>query len=45
MDDQEKGEPVTSCMGVFKAKILSDDDESLHKIKLIIVGRGDMQNK
>ena len=37
------GEPVTSCMEVYKAKIQSDG--SLDKLKLRIVVRGDLQNK
>ena len=40
---QNKGEPVTPCMDVYKAKIQSDG--SLDKLKLIIVVRGDLQNK
>ena len=43
VDDPEKGEPVTPCMDVYKAKIQSD--ESLDKLKLIIGVRGDLQNK
>ena len=39
----EKGEPVTPCMDVHKSKIQSDG--SLDKLKLIIVVRGDLQNK
>ena len=42
-EDQNEGEPETTCMDVYKAKIKSDG--SLDKIKLIIVVRGDMQNK
>ena len=38
-----EGEPVTPCMHVYKAKIQSDG--SLEKLKLIIVVRGDLQNK
>ena len=41
--DQNEGEPVTTCMDVYKAKIQSDG--SLDKLKLIIVVRGDLQNK
>ena len=41
--DPEKGEPVTPCMDVYKDKIQSDG--SLDKLKLVIVIRGDMQNK
>ena len=39
-EDPEKDEPVTPCMYVYKAKIKYD--ESLDKLKLIIVVRGDM---
>ena len=42
-EDQNEGEPVTPCMDVYKAKIQSDG--SLDKLKLIIVVRGDMQNR
>ena len=42
-DDPEKGELVTPCMDVYKAKIQSDG--SLGKLKFIIVVRGDLQNK
>ena len=41
--DPKKGEPVTSCMDVYKAKTKSDG--SLEKLKLIIVLRGYLQNK
>ena len=41
--EPEKGEPVTPCMDVYKAKIQSDG--SLDKLKLRIVVRGDLQNK
>ena len=34
---------MTPCMDVYKAKIKSD--ESLYKLKLRIVVRGDQQNK
>ena len=34
---------MNPCMGVYKAKIQSD--RSLDKLKLIIVVRGDLQNK
>ena len=40
---QDEGEPVISCMDVYKAKILSDG--SLDKLKLRIVVRGYLQNK
>ena len=39
----EKGETVTPCMDVYKAKIKSDG--SLDKLKLKIVVKGDMKNK
>ena len=39
----EKDEPVTPCMDFYKTKIQSD--ESLDKLMLIIVVRGDLQNK
>ena len=40
IEDQNEGEPVTPCMDVYKAKIQSD--ESLDKLKLRIVVRGDL---
>ena len=40
---QDKVEPVTSCMDVYKAKV--QPDGSLDKLKLRIVVRGDLQNK
>ena len=43
VEDPEKDEPVTPCMDVYKAKIQSD--VSLDKLKLIILVRGDLQNK
>ena len=43
VQDSEKGEPVTPCMDVYKAKIQSD--RSLHNLKLRIVVIGDLQNK
>ena len=43
VQDPEKGDPVTPCMDVYKAKIQSD--VSLEKLKLIIVVRGDLKNK
>ena len=43
MDEPEKGYPVTPCMDVYKTNIQSD--VSLEKLKLIIVVRGDLQNK
>ena len=39
----KKGEPVTPCMDVYKAKIQSD--WSFDKLKLITVVIGDLQNK
>ena len=42
VDEQEKVEPVTPCMGVYKEKIQSDG--SLDKLKLRIVVRGCLQN-
>ena len=43
IEDQEEGGPVTPCMDVYKTKIQSYG--SLEKLKLIIVVRGDLQNK
>ena len=43
IEGQNEGEPVTPCMDVYKAKIQSDG--SIDKLKLIIVVRGDLQNK
>ena len=43
IQDPEKGEPVTPCMDVYKAKIHFDG--SLDKLKLRIVVRGYLQNK
>ena len=43
IEDQNKGQPVTPCMDVYKAKIQSDG--SLDKLKLRIVVRGYLQNK
>ena len=37
VQDLDNGEPVTTCMDVYKAKIQSD--KSLDKLKLIIVIR------
>ena len=39
----EKGDTVTPCMDVYKAKVQYDG--SLYKVKLRILVRGDMQNK
>ena len=41
--EPEKGEPVTPCMDIYKAKIQSDG--SLDKLKLKIVIRGYLKNK
>ena len=43
MDDPEKRDPVTPCMGVFKSKIQSE--RSLGKLKLMIVVKEYLQNK
>ena len=43
VEDPEKGEPMTPCMDIYKAKIQSDG--SIDRPKLIIVVRGDIQNK
>ena len=43
IEDKNEGGPVTPCMDVYKAKIQSDGN--LDKLKLIIVVRGDLQNK
>ena len=43
VQEPEKGEPLTPFMDIYKAKIQSDG--SLDKLKLIIVIRGDLQNK
>ena len=43
IEDQNEGETVTPCMDVYKAKIQSD--ESLDKLKLRIVVRGEYHNK
>ena len=43
VEDTMKGETVTTCMDVYKAKIQYDG--SLDKLKLRIVVRGDLQNK
>ena len=43
IEDPKYVGPVTPCMDVYKAKIQSD--VSLDKLKLIIVVRGDFQNK
>ena len=42
IEDPEKDETVTPCMGVYKAKIQSYG--SLDKLKLQIVVRGELQN-
>ena len=43
IEDQNKGEPVTPCMDVYKANIQSDG--SLYKLKLRTVVRRNLQNK
>ena len=43
IEDQNEGEPGTPCMDVYKSKIQSDG--SIDKLKLIILVRGDDQNK
>ena len=43
IEDPKDGEPVTTCMDVYKAKIQSYG--SLDKLRLRIVVRGDLQNK
>ena len=43
MDDPHNGDPVTPCMDVYKEKIQYDG--IIDKFKLIIVVRGDLQNK
>ena len=43
IEDQNEGEPVTPCMDLYKATIQSDG--SLDKLILIILVRGDLQNK
>ena len=43
VEGPNKGEPVTPCMDVYKAKIQSDG--SLEKLKFRIVVRGYLQNK
>ena len=43
MDEPEKEDPVTLFMGIYKVKTLYDG--SIDKSKLIIVVRGDFQNK
>ena len=43
VEDPNKGEPVTPCMDVYKAKIQYDG--SLDNLKLRIVVRRDLQNK
>ena len=43
MEDPYKGELVTACMDIYKAKI--QHDGSLDKLNLIIVVMGDLQNK
>ena len=43
VQDTDKGENMNTCMDVYKARI--QYDESLGKLKLRIVVRGDMRNK
>ena len=43
MDDSEKGQPVKPCMDIYKVNIQYYG--SLETLKLIIVVRGDLQNK
>ena len=43
VEDPKKGEPVTTCMDVYKEKTQSDG--IIKKLKLRIVVRGDLQNK
>ena len=43
VENQNKGEPVTPCMYVYKYK--NQSDGSLNKLKLIIVVSGYIQNK
>ena len=43
IEDPKDGEPVTTCMDVYKSKIQSDG--ILDKLELRIVVRGDLQNK
>ena len=43
VEDQDKDEPVTPCMDVYKAQIQFDG--SLDKLKLRIMVRIDLQNK
>ena len=42
-EDLNKDKPMPPCMGVYKSKIHYDG--SIDQIKLIIVVRGDLQNK
>ena len=43
IEDPKEGEPVTPCMDFYKSKVQSYG--SLDKLKLIILVRGDLQNK
>ena len=43
IEDQNEGEPVTTCMDVYKTKIQSDG--IIDKLRLRILVRGDLQNK
>ena len=42
VQEPEKGESVTPCVNVYKAKIQFDG--SLENLKLVVVVRGDLQN-
>ena len=43
VEDPKKGEPITTCIDMYKEKIQSDG--SLDKLKLRILVRGDLLNK
>ena len=43
VQEPKKGEPLTPCMYVYKAKI--QPDRSLDKLKLIIVVKGDIKKR
>ena len=43
MGDTRKGNPLTACMDVYKAKLQSD--EILDKLMLIIVVRGELKKR
>ena len=42
MDDPDKGDPVTPCMDVYKARI--QYDVGIYKLKLRILVRGDFHH-